>query len=311
MELIFLKPVFKEMIWGGSRMRAEYGYDIPGDDTGECWAISAHENGDDVVDGGNYDGMKLSELYRTHSELFGDNQKKFPLLVKIIDAKADLSIQVHPDDAYANEHENGSFGKTECWYILDCDEDAEIVIGHNAKSKEELASMIHGNRWEELITPRPIKKGDFFQIVPGTVHAIKKGTLILETQQSSDITYRLYDYGRLQNGKPRQLHIEQSIDVINCPHKDTLSLEEKSTEGNTEVEKLVECEFYSVYKYDVNGMTELAAADTYRLFSVIDGAGTIDGKTIKKGQHFIMPKGYGKYVLDGKMSLIVSESRAK
>lgn len=309
MELLFMKPVFKQMIWGGNRMRDEYGYDIPGEDTGECWAISAHENGDDTIVGGTFDGVKLSELYRDHQELFGDHKAKFPLLVKIIDAAADLSIQVHPDDEYAYSHENGSFGKTECWYILDCDPDATIIVGHNAGSKEELASMIHEGRWNDLISPRPIKKGDFFQIEPGTVHAIRKGTLILETQQSSDITYRLYDYGRLQNGKPRQLHIDQSIDVINCPHKDLVSSGSTYKNGDCLAEKLVSGKFYEVEKWDVEGSASFQAEDTYRLFSVISGSGTFAGVEVKKGDHFIMPKGFGSYEVSGKLSLITSVSR--
>ncbi len=308
-DLLFMKPVFKEMIWGGNRMRNEYGYDIPGDDTGECWAISAHENGDDTIDGGEYDGWKLSKLYREHNELFGDKKNKFPLLVKIIDAKADLSIQVHPNDEYANRNENGSLGKTECWYILDCDKDATIIVGHNAKTKQELSDMIHEHRWNDLITARPIKKGDFFQIEPGTVHAIKAGTLILETQQSSDITYRLYDYDRLQNGKPRQLHIDKSIDVINCPHKDILSTSKKSKVGEAEIEELVDCKFYRVEKIDVNGKADFKDEKTYKLFSVINGEGEINGRKIKKGQHFIMPVNYGKYTLSGKMSLIASVAK--
>ncbi len=308
-DLLFISPVFKQLIWGGNRMREAFGYDIPGDDTGECWAISAHENGDDTIAGGEFDGWKLSELYEKHQELFGDGKKKFPLLIKIIDAKTDLSVQVHPDDAYANEHENGSLGKTECWYVLDCDKDATIVIGHNAKTREELADMIHNNRWDDLITPRPIKKGDFFQIVPGTVHAIKAGTMILETQQSSDITYRLYDYGRLQNGKPRQLHIEQSIDVINCPHKDIMSSRKGSVVGDAKIEEFVDCEFYKVWKTDLNGRADFEAPKTYRMFSVIEGSGRINGREISKGQHFIMPLGYGAYALEGNMSVICSEAK--
>ncbi len=316
-EPVFLKPVFKQMIWGGNRMRNEYGYDIPGDDTGECWAISAHPNGDCVVDGGEFDGMHLSELYKTHPELFGDNKERFPLLVKIIDAKADLSIQVHPDDKYAFEHENGSYGKTECWYILDCDKDAEIIIGHNAKTKEELADMINNGRWDDLITPRPIKKGDFFQIEPGTVHAIKKGTLILETQQSSDVTYRLYDYGRLQNGKPRELHLKQSIDVITCPYVDRGTEHEVIIEvEDSKVEELVDCKFYKVYKCDCFGTLTFTDSTNYRLFSVIEGQGnlSVTGSEkkyeLKKGMHFIIPKTCTDFVLSGEMSLIMSESKA-
>ena len=191
-EIVFLKPVFKEMIWGGNRLKTDFLYDIPGDKTGECWAVSAHKNGDCLVESGSFAGSTLSQLWQSHRELFGNvTGDVFPLLIKIIDAKADLSIQVHPDDEYARVNENGSLGKTECWYILDCDEDAKIVIGHHAKSKTLLTEMIHKNEWDNLIRVLPIKKGDFFQIEPGTVHAIKAGTLILETQQNSDITYRL------------------------------------------------------------------------------------------------------------------------
>ncbi|MGN0506110.1 MAG: mannose-6-phosphate isomerase, class I [Lachnospiraceae bacterium] len=226
--------------------------------------------------------------------------------MKIIDAKADLSIQVHPDDAYAAEHENGSLGKTECWYILDCDEDATIVIGHNAKSKDELRRMISENRWDELINVRPIKKGDFFQIEPGTVHAIKAGTLILETQQSSDVTYRLYDYGRLQNGKPRELHIEKSIDVIVCPQKEQSNERESFRNNDAVTERLVSCKYYTVDKTELNGTASFSTDGIYRLYSIIEGEGTIDGTKIKKGDHFILPSDYGAYTLEGKMTMVSS-----
>lgn len=306
-EILFLKPVFKQMIWGGDRMAKEYGYDIPGDNTGECWAISAHQNGDGTIAGGTYDGWQLSRLLAEHKELFGNSTEEvFPLLIKIIDAKADLSIQVHPDDAYAGKNENGSLGKTECWYILDCDPDATIVVGHNAKDKDELRQMISENRWDELIRVRPIKKGDFFQIEPGTVHAIKAGTLILETQQSSDVTYRLYDYGRLQNGKPRELHIEKSIDVIGCPHKEQSSERETTKNGGAKTELMVSCPFYTVEKTELNGTAVFDTDGKYRLCSIIEGEGSIDGTAVKKGDHFILPSGYGEYSLTGSMALISS-----
>ena len=217
-EIIFLNPVLKETVWGGKRL-SEYGYELPSDRVGEAWAISAHPNGDCTISGGAFGGMHLSELWKNHRELFGrDAGERFPLLTKIIDAERDLSIQVHPDDAYAKLHENGSLGKTECWYILDAVPGAKIVIGHNAKNRDEVRSMIEGKRWSEFIREVPVRKGDFFFIDPGTVHAIKGGTLLLETQQSSDVTYRVYDYDRPgSDGKPRALHIAESIDVIKAP----------------------------------------------------------------------------------------------
>lgn len=306
-EVIFLEPVFKEMIWGGTRLREDFHYDIPGEQTGECWAVSAHQNGDCLVKNGSFAGNKLSVLWKEHRELFGNAAGDvFPLLIKIIDARADLSIQVHPDDTYAGEREHGSLGKTECWYILDCDEDAQIVIGHHAETKDELRRMIEEKRWKELIRVLPIKKGDFFQINPGTVHAIKAGTLILETQQNSDITYRLYDYDRLSNGKPRELHIEKSIDVIDCPHQDTVSERTKQQEQDAVVEQLVACPYYTVDKIQVDGSASFDMKDKFRIFSVVEGNGFIDGISLTKGDHFILPAGYDSYVMSGTMVLISS-----
>ena len=307
MDIIRLDPVFKQMIWGGNRMRSEYGYDIPGDDTGECWAISAHPNGDGIVRGGEYDGMKLSRLWADHRELFGGyDSDRFPLLTKIIDAKADLSVQVHPDDEYAKTHENGSFGKMECWYILDCDPGATIIVGHNATTKEELDKMVHEGRWKELLREIPIKKGDFFQIAPGTIHAIKGGTLILESQQNSDITYRLYDYDRLQNGKPRELHIEKSLDVINVPYEQADSNVSGLKTANTWFKGLQHCERYSVWYAALDGEETLTQDQSFLLGSVIEGVCELKGDTLKKGDHFIVPSGFGNGSVKGKAEFIFS-----
>lgn len=201
-EIIRLKPVFTHNVWGGTKLREVFGYAVAGDDIGECWGVAAHENGNCEIVSGSFAGTTLAGLWQDHRELFGGPEgSRFPLLVKIIDAKSDLSIQVHPDDAYAAEHENGSPGKMECWYILDCPDNASLVIGHNAETREELARMVHEGRWDEFIREVPVKKGDFLQIDPGTVHAIKGGITLLETQQNSDITYRVYDYDRLSGGR--------------------------------------------------------------------------------------------------------------
>lgn len=324
MKMILLEPVFKQMIWGGSRMRNEYGYDIPGDNTGECWAISAHPQGDCTVASGEYAGMTLSELWDSHRELFDDAKgDRFPLLTKIIDAQSDLSIQVHPDDVYAGENENGSLGKMECWYILDCDEDATIIIGHHAKTKQELEDMVHGARWKELIREIPVRKGDFFQINPGCVHAIKGGTLILETQQNSDITYRLYDYDRLQDGKKRPLHIKQSLDVITVPFEESCAsssgtqdnadaigsgamLVDAKMTSNDWFEQLITCEYYSVWKAELDGMKTLIQDQKFMLGSVIEGNASLDGCELKKGDHFILPARMEDVKLDGKATFIFS-----
>lgn len=318
MQPLFIKPVFKEMIWGGKALRDEFGYDIPSDTTGECWAISAHKNGDCTVETREdsiYTGKTLSELWKDNKELWGETGKAevFPLLTKLISAETDLSIQVHPDDEYAKANENGSLGKTECWYIVDAKKDATIIIGHNAADKEELNKYISEKNFKGLIREIPVKKGDFFFIEPGTVHAIKGGTIILETQQNSDITYRLYDYDRLQNGKPRELHINKCLDVINCPfevkepeHREIKNFADGSVDRNLVICPLFEVDYVKVYK-----RVELEQNTDFTLVSVINGSGILknkEGKTyeIKKGEHFILPHGFGTYELTGDMELITS-----
>ena len=307
-ELLLLDPVCVHNIWGGTKLREEFGYPVEGSGIGECWGVSAHPEGDGTVRDGAYKGRKLSELWAEHPELFGNLQyDRYPLLTKIIDAQDDLSIQVHPDDAYARKNENGSLGKTECWYIMGCKEDATIVIGHNAKDREELKQMVAEGRWQELIREIPIHKGDFIQIDPGTVHAIKADTLILETQQNSAITYRLYDYGRLQNGKPRELHIEKSLDVITVPAKSAEeSVESISNLPENTLNQIYTCEKYTVFKMDVNGSAVFEQSYPFLAASVLEGDGSVDGSEVHKGDHFIIPDGYGKVEMNGSMSLILS-----
>lgn len=310
-EILFLEPVLKDVIWGGTRLGEEFGYPVKSHAVGECWGVSAHPNGDCVVKSGTYKGMTLSQLYKENRELFGNCKgEEFPLLVKIIDAKADLSIQVHPDDTYAREVEKVPYGKTECWYIMDCSEDAELVIGHHAKDKEELERMIAQDKYEELIRLIPVKKGDMIQIDPGTVHAIKGGFLILETQQNSDITYRVYDYNRMVDGKPRELHVQQSIDVITTPDESykTAIRKASSIMPNTLTE-LADSSYYKVWKLDVQGSCTLMQAYPFLIASVLEGNGMVDGSAVKKGDHMVIPAGYGQVEFSGNMELILSTAK--
>ena len=210
--ILKMNPVLHEKIWGGHKLKDYYGYDIPSDHTGEAWVISGHKNGDCTIANTEYEGKTVSWLFENHRELFGNIEgDQFPLLVKIIDAKEDLSVQVHPDDQYANEHEN-SLGKTESWFVLDCDEGTQMVMGHHAKTKEELIDYIERDDYDHLLNRFTINKGDFYYIPAGTLHAICKGSLIYEAQQSSDITYRVYDYHRKDDqGNERELHVHRQV----------------------------------------------------------------------------------------------------
>ncbi|WP_322154785.1 type I phosphomannose isomerase catalytic subunit [Paratractidigestivibacter sp.] len=311
--LIFLKPVFHEKIWGGRKLADDWGYQIPDGPIGECWAISAHPNGDCAVDGGTYDGMLLSEVWRDHREVFGavpdgrgGEAGEFPLLVKILDAADDLSVQVHPDDEYAAAHEGGSLGKKECWYVLDCDQDGTIVVGQRAAGADEFRQLVEEGRWSELLNEVPVHKGDFFQINPGTVHAIKGGTVILETQQSSDVTYRVYDYDRMQDdGTARPLHLEQSMECVDFNAKAPES-GKVTTPVIDGIQHLADTDRYIVDLVSFDGEKTFSAIPTFRCVSVIEGEGKAEGRPVRRGDHFIVPAAYGDATLTGRMKLIVS-----
>lgn len=312
MEPLFLKPLFMDRIWGGTKLKDEFGYEIPSQNTGECWAISSHENGDCEILNGEYKGYKLSQLWNNHRDLFGNIEgDKFPLLTKILDANDNLSVQVHPNDDYAKVNENGELGKTECWYIIDCDDNAEMIFGHNAKSKEELESMIKNDNWNELLRKVKIKKGDFFYVPSGTIHALCKGTLVLETQQNSDTTYRVYDYDRVDNkGTKRELHVKKSIDVSTVPHKEENSNYTIKENENYKFTTFVSNDFFSVHKLNTFGKCNFSQDNPFTIFSILDGSGKLvcSGNEYKlnKGDNFILPSSIKTLAMDGNMEMICS-----
>ncbi len=316
MEPLFMKPVFQEKIWGGSRLHDVFDFDLPNDKIGEDWAISAHPHGVSTIENGPYKGQTLDKLWANHKELFGDPVGEvFPLLVKILDAEDELSVQVHPDDAYAKVHE-GELGKTECWYVIDAKPGAEIIYGHSAQTKEEFAQRIKNKEWTKLFTRVPVKAGDFFYVPSGTIHAIGAGILILETQQSSDTTYRVYDYDRKDDqGKTRELHIQQSIDVTTIPaRKPTISVKE-TRQGNSSIVTYLKTDFFNVYEWQVSGSLKCKKQAPYTLATVIAGFAklVVDGKTYEMpvGTSFLLPDAIQSWELLGDATLIASEPGEK
>lgn len=293
-EILFLKSIDKKMIWGSER-----------------WTVSAHTAGDCLITKGQYQGYHLSTLWQDRRNIFGVDKNRadmdrFPLLIKIIDAKEDLSIQVHPDDTYAKVYENGSLGKSECWLILDCKDDASIIIGHHADSKKELENMIAENRWKELLREIRIQKGDFFQIDAGCIHAIKGGTVLLEIQQNSDITYRLYDYDRLQDGKKRELHIQKSLDCITVPFEPVREngIEEEHTFGK--YIHYVDTKYYSIDRFILKNRLEYRMKKSFACIHIIDGTGKVDGEEIKAGDDFILLGNDAVFYFEGNLDFVLS-----
>ncbi|MBE6795118.1 MAG: class I mannose-6-phosphate isomerase [Ruminococcaceae bacterium] len=312
---IKLKPVFKEIVWGGNRLKNDYGFESNLNNIAEAWMLCARDDGDNIVENGVFSGKSFKEVVAENKSLLGRKGEKyaeFPLLIKFIDAKSDLSVQVHPDDEYARIHEN-SYGKTEAWYILDCDEGAQLIYGFkNELSRDEFRKSIEDNTFLENVNKVNVKKGDIFFIKAGTLHAIGGGILLAEVQQNCNTTYRVYDYGRLVNGVPRELHIEKAIDVTDTvpPTDSNEPVCVKSGDG-FEFKNLCSCEFFNMDTITVEGNYKISGTDdTFISLLVLNGNGSVsfNGTTVdaKSGDSIFIPAGKGDILISGKMEILSS-----
>ena len=283
--IIKLQPIFFEKVWGGNNLKNKYNYNCL-EQTGEAWGISAHKNGSSIILNGEFKNMSLRDLFKSHKELFGNYPKEeFPILIKLIDATLDLSVQVHPNDEYAKKYEN-SLGKTECWYILNTEEKAELIIGHKLNSKEEFIKEMNLGNWDKILNRFRIHTGETYCVPSGTIHAICKGTLLLEIQQSSDVTYRLYDYNRPYNGKLRELHIYKALDVITFPDKDI---------NHPKPKQLFDFDIYN--NIDITNKTSNKYGD---YIFIIEGEGYFNTEPVKKGD-FIFVSSKTDYKISGSL----------
>ena len=286
--LLKMKPFYQDIIWGGTKIRDVLGKDAFGfDRIAESWELSAHRVGQSRIDNGKYRGLKFDKFVKDvgRSELGwkATTYERFPLLIKFIDAKQNLSIQVHPHDEYAFNNED-DFGKNEMWYIMDADEGSYIYYGFNKEvTREEVEERIKSNTITEILNKIYVKPGDSFFIDAGTVHAIGAGCLICEVQQSSNVTYRMYDYGRLdKDGKPRELHIKKSLDVISYKKKEIAATSSNVEETEDYTKKnLATCKYFVVNKYEIKKKILLPPNDaSFKAVVVVDGEGTIsNGKS--------------------------------
>lgn len=319
MSIIKLTAPCKDYIWGGNRLREEYGKKLDSDKIAESWELSCHKDGQSVVCGGEFDGKTLSEYIEEKGKtVLGSNCERFeyfPILIKLIDAKDNLSVQVHPSNDYAMRVE-GEYGKTEMWYIVDCNEGAELLYGFKHEiSKEEFAERIRNNTLLEVTNNVPVHKGDVFFIESGTLHAIGKGILIAEIQQNSNTTYRIYDYGRVgKDGKPRELHIDKAVDVTELvPPKYPTTAQGAPEKIDGGVKTLLRsCEYFNVNKLEVDGEVKLSASEkSFNSLLVLDGEVEIactDGKlTAKKGDSVFVDAGTGAYTVTGKGEVILTD----
>ena len=309
-------PAFKDYLWGGTRLRDDFAKKCDFDKIAESWELSCHKDGPSIIENGADKGLTLEEYIEKNGKaVLGsdcDKFENFPILIKLIDAKDNLSVQVHPNNEYAMRVE-GEYGKTEMWYIVDCDEGAELLYGFKDNiSKEEFANRIADNTLLEVTNSVPVHKGDVFFIEAGTLHAIGKGILIAEIQQNSNTTYRIYDYGRVgKDGKPRELHVEKAKDVTNlCPAKAYPETSVEQKDGYTS-KLLSSCDYFTTYAIDVDSKAVLDADSTsFNSVLILEGEGKVVGDDtveFKKGDSIFVTAGTGKYAIEGKCKAILTK----
>ena len=306
-----LTPPCKDYLWGGTRLKTDYGKVTDLEKVAESWELSCHKDGCSVIANGEFAGMTLPEYIEKQGKgVLGEDCKSFeyfPILVKLIDAKQSLSVQVHPNNEYAMRVE-GEYGKTEMWYIVDCDPGAELLYGFKDKiSKEEFRRRIEDNTLLEVTNSVPVHKGDVFFIDAGTLHAIGKGILIAEIQQNSNTTYRIYDFGRLgADGKPRELHIDKAVDGtrLEPPTRSCKPQGEPQQHDGYCSTLLASCEYFTVTRMDVENSVSLNADNkSFHSLLCLEGDATVqcNGQelSMKKGESIFLPAGTGAYTVSG------------
>lgn len=304
-----LKPALKDYIWGGNKLKKDFNIKSDKSIVAEAWELSTHKDGSSIILNGELKDKTFAEALN----IWG-LEANCPILIKLIDAKENLSVQVHPNDEYAERVEN-SKGKTEMWYVVDCEENAALTFGFiKDMDKDEFCERIQNNSLTEVLNKVPVKKGDVFFIEAGTIHSIGAGMLIAEIQQNSNITYRVYDFGRVDaNGKSRELHIDKAIEVTNLKKaKDSADTSGETIQksGYTET-TLAKCKYFNTKKLNIDTKAELPSNEqSFNSLLILEGEGVIkfDNETLNfsKGDSFYIPQSTPAYTIEGKSEIILT-----
>lgn len=314
MDILKLKPANKNYLWGGNKLREKYNKESKDSIIAETWEISSHPDGPSIIINGKYKGKTFKDyLDLVGNKVIGKNYNKdrFPILVKFIDAKSPLSIQVHPDDQYALVHE-GDFGKTELWYVLEAEKDSFLYKGLKKEiTKEELKQSIDDGSILNLLYKLPVKRGDTIFIEAGTIHAINRDIMVCEIQQNSNITYRVYDYKRLDKlGKQRELHIDKALDVAKLkPSPENIFSQNQNI--NKSLIKIGSCDYFTSYKGSLDGREIIKINDlSFHAINFIDGEGSIQINNeildFIKGDSFFIPAQNNNYSIQGRGEFILT-----
>ncbi|WP_373218830.1 type I phosphomannose isomerase catalytic subunit [Ruminococcus sp. 5_1_39BFAA] len=317
MEIFKLKPAGKDYLWGGTRLREEYGKNIDLMPLAETWECSVHPDGLSRIQSGTHKGKALAEVLEQHPEYLGTkvSNNELPILVKFIDAKKDLSVQVHPDDEYAREHE-GDNGKTEMWYVIDAEEGASLIYGFKHKvTKEILRKAVETGTLDKHLQKVEVHKGDIYYVPAGTVHGIGAGILVAEIQESSNVTYRVYDYDRVdKSGNKRELHFDKAVQVMNMDIASGVNQKPRMVKyyPGCSRELLCRCKYFEAERIQVTKGFSFSVLDSsFQVLMCLDGYGQVetidaDSKPMRfsKGETLFLPAGIGKCLVIGEATIL-------
>jgi len=311
MAVYFFKAIPKYAIWGGKACNTYFNFkDDFNDGVGQVWAFSAQAGESTVCLTPPYEGLTLLQMWQEHPELFAYPAGSFPVIVSLVAPEDDLSIQVHPNAGKAQEL-GFPMGKNEAWYFIRCQPHASIVYGQHAQNEEEVLRFIQDNRWNELVKTRPVHQQDFVYIPAGLLHALGKGNIVYEVQQSTDITYRFYDYGRVDaNGNKRPLHLQEAISCLDY----SISLEEntapvRQTNGHYTETTFIRNESFTISGLEVDGKSSYHTAP-YRLATVVAGSGYADGYAVRPGSSFLIPANQ-EVLFEGNMTVMMTTKESR
>lgn len=316
MEPFKLKSTGKDYLWGGTRLKSEFGKDyLDMEPLAETWECSTHPDGPTYVATGEFEGLTLAQLVEAHPEILGSAHSELPVLIKFIDAYGELSVQVHPDDEFAHQYEAGQSGKTEMWYVVDAEPGASLVYGFSRKVRpEKLREAIEAGTLERYLNRVPVHKNDVFYIPAGTVHAIGKGLVIAEIQQSSNLTYRLYDYNRVgKDGKKRELHVEKALAISQLGFAQDYRQPMRTLHYSKgcAVELLSKCPYFEVERwilYTEETLKLPALPESFRHLLCVSGEGKLGGLNFKKGDGIFIPADCGELSIEGNCEFLLTRA---
>ena len=299
-------PIERPALWGGTLLKEYFHYPWFGQTGGQSWSFSGQPGASNMIENGPYRGKTLRELWQEVPELFRSRYSELPVIISLVAPMEDLSIQIHPNAEVARA-EGYAAGKNEAWYFLEAAEGGDIVYGHNAANERELRAMIAQDRWDALLDHLPVKKGDFVYLPAGMLHALRKGSIVYEIQQATDVTYRFFDYHRKDaQGRERPLHVEKAIACVDfgLSRKDAHPPRQTVTLSAGEMTTFVRNESFCVQRFTVHGTQKLRFSG-YQLFTIVGGSGTADDLPLEIGLSFLLPAG-DTVTLRGELTLMAT-----